>query len=338
MTRRPSLSTLFVVVLVLTLCGAGGVAGAAESAMGDRQPSDVERYVEAKLLLADLVRSSDLLRLYGFYADEAKPAPLRAVAFRALYRDKRPPLGAEDRARVVAAMEHGEAAIRTAAVQVVGLVNDQALVRQVLQLAAEDPSSDVRVSALRAVRPWTRISHLFFLEAAMDSGSDMVRAEAIRSVGELSFLEISPALIGRIESMSLAGNPPNVRRASLDTLHGWRRLSWEELQVTILDTSAPDSLRAHALELSDEMPGVARARAGLLVDLVVNETSLELVSRAFQRAKVVAKGDRAFVQGVVRYLKENPQRNAATEEMATFLRNSGFSVEYRSGGWAIAEK
>ena len=140
----------------------------------------------------------------------------------------------------------------------------------------------------------------------------------------------------RVESMSGGDYQPNVRRAALDALHGWRRLSWEDIQITILDTAAPDSLRAHALELSDEMPGVARARAGVMVDLMANETSLELVSRAFQRAKVVAKGDREFVQGVVRYLKETPQRNAATEEMAAFLRSAGFTVQYRSGGWAIS--
>lgn len=302
------------------------------------KPLDAGAAVAADLEFRVLIAQADATKLQNYYQDLTRPDVLRARALRAIFRPKAGDFTADERVRLIAAMADRGSAVRIAAIQIIGQSKDQSLARQVLQIAAEDADTGVRVEAIRSARPWTRLSHLYFLETALNAESQEVRAEAVLSLGELQVRELSPALVEQVLKAARSDSSSLVRMAALDTLHAWRRLNWEMLRGMILDVTAPESLRVRALELSDDLPEAVQERPQLLVDLVGRESSVALAWGAFQRAKHSARNDRTFTQGLSTFLSNTGQRNAATEEIATFLRTTGLRVDYSVGVWSVVGK
>lgn len=326
---RKALCTASAILFLLGTAG-GAVARAPLTGVGVA--------VDAELEIERILAKGDMAKVRDYFTNGQKPGNHRARALRAYYSAKKTPLGQEDGKILGDQLIDIEAPVRMASAQMVGDLKEQALSRQVLELAANDRDQNVRLVALMAVRPWTRLTHLFFLEGALGAKSEVVQAEAIRSISLLSVREVQPALVDRIQSMLSSSHPPIVRRAALDAMKVWGRADWEMLRQIIADTDSPESLRAYAVEISDSVPEAVLERTPTLIDIVMRETSINLGWWAFRRLKSVARNDRAFIQGLSRLLGSTTQYNTATAEMASFLRSSGIRAEFKQGGWKVGTR
>lgn len=293
------------------------------------------RAVVAQLEVDKLLTGGDPVKLLGYLKNRTNSAKHRAASLNAIFAAKTQPLNDDDRKTLSDALLDVEPAVRTQAVRLVGRFNEVELGRQVLELAANDRDQWVRLTALVAVRPWTRLTHLYFLEGALASKSDLVRAEAVTSIALLSSREVEPRLIARIAKMSDPSNPPAVRRASLHAMKSWGMLDWETLRQVIADQEAGETLRIDAIELSDTVAEAVNLRTPTLIDIVTRESSINLAWYAFRRLKNTARNDRVFVQGLAKLLAGTPLYNTATSDMAIFLKNVGVRSVYRDGGWEV---
>lgn len=327
--KKVFLALLLALVALPLLAGKGGA----------RPPATpVGLAVDAELEIERIIAKKEMAKIFAYFSDRTRPPNHRARAVRAYFTAKASPLQTADRDALASLLKDAEGPVRMAGAQMVGDLKEQALSRQVLELAASDADQNVRLAALIAVRPWTRLTHLYFLEGALDSRFENVQAEAVRSIALLSRSEVQPALVTRIERLLAPPNPPLVRRAALDALKVWGRLEWETLRQIIADGDTADSLRIYAIELSDGLPEAVSLRAPTLIDLVNRETSINIGWWAFRRLRAVARNDRAFVGGLARLLGSTTQYNTATAEMAGFLRTVGMKAEYRQGGWKVGAK
>lgn len=292
-------------------------------------------FVNAELELRAVIASGDGARLLAFYRDRTRPDLHRAKALLAVFQGKKAPLADTDRLVLVEALSDPSEILRLAAVQAAGETGEQALTQQILQAGAASGSPAFQAQVLRAVRPFIRMTHLYFLETALDSPSEEVRAEATATLGELAMREVPPTLVARVSNLLAGTEPSSVRWAALDTLARWKRLDWEELRGVLLDIKAPEMLRIHALELSDQVPEAIVSRTPVLRDIVITETSLPLAWRAFHRSQALGRGDREYIKSIGRLLQSTPQQNSAAEEMAGFLKGQGVTVELKDGSWEV---
>lgn len=322
--------TLCAALLFLLFAAGGAAARAPLTAVGIA--------VDAELEIERILAKGDMAKVRDYFTNKQKPGNHRARALRAYYSGKKTPLSAQDSQVLGDQLIDIEGPVRMAAAQMVGDLKELGLSRQVLELAANDRDQNVRLVAIMAVRPWTRLTHLYFLEGALGAKSEVVQAEAIRSITLLSAREVQPALVDRIQSMVSSSHPPIVRRAALDAMKIWGRADWEMLRNIIADADTPESLRAYAVEVSDSIPEAVLERTPTLIDIVLRETSINLGWWAFRRLKSVARNDRVFIQGLSRLLSSTTQYNTATAEMASFLRSSGIRAEFKQGGWKVGTR
>ena len=294
--------------------------------------------VDAELEIERIITKANPEELKAYFKNRGKPGSHRGRAVRAYFGSRKPPLKNDDRALLQDLLSDADVPVRLAAVQIVGDLKEQALSRRILELASGDQDQSVRVAALISARQWTRLTHLFYLEAALNSKSDAVRAEAVRSIAILSPREVQPAMIARIQGLLAPENATNVRRAALDAMRTWGMVDWEMLRQIIADHGAAESLRIYAIEVSDSIPEAVAERAYTLLEIVNRETSINLGWWAFSRLRIVSRTDKSFHQGLGRLLASTTQLNTATSEMAVFLRSVGLRAEYKGGGWKVGPK
>ena len=342
MRRIPAAALAFLIAAAWCAAPPARAGDAAAGLDAGAPPAGAEKEklsarVDAELELRALLASGDGAKLLAFYRDKSRPDIHRARAFLACFRGKKAPLPDTDRLLLVEALSDPSELLRLAAVQAAGEAGEQALTQQILQAgAAEGGTPAFQAQVLRAVRPFIRMTHLYFLESALDSPSEEVRAEAVATLGELAVREVPPTLTARVEKMLAGTEPSSVRWAALDTLARWRRLDWEDLRGVLLDLKAPEMLRIHALEVSDQVPEALVSRTPVLRDIVLAETSLPLAWRAFHRSQALGRGDREYIKSVGRLLQSTPQHNSAAEEMAGFLKSQGVAVELKDGSWLVS--
>ena len=147
--------------------------------------SGTKASIDAHMEFDSIISTGDEPALMAFYEDKSKPAHYRAAALEVLFEGKRAPISGRDRAFLVNLLSDNDHEIRYMAAKIVGKVKEKYLVRQVLQLVVDDPAYTVRAQALVATRRWTKLTHLFFLEKALEDPSGKVRKEGIVSVGSL---------------------------------------------------------------------------------------------------------------------------------------------------------
>lgn len=304
-------------------------------ANGAKPKTPIGVAVAAELEIERLILGGDQAKLAAYFSDKAKPAAHRARAARAYFKNRKPPLSSADRGLLVDFLSSTESSLRIEGAMLVGELKEQPLAKQVLVLAAEDPEEAVRLAALYAARPWTKMTHLYYLEGALNAPSEKVRAEAIKSIAMLSTNELQLGLISRISTFLQPSNSTEVRHAALDAMRRWGRLEWETLKQMMGDPATAESLRIYAIELSDGVAEAHAERNPVLMDIIKRESSIPLAWYAFRRLKEVARSDRSFVTSVAKLLSGVTQFNSATSEMATFLRSEGIKAEYKEGAWTI---
>ncbi len=299
-----------------------------------RAQADPGSRLEAELRLRSAEAAQDRAALDALYAGPG-PGAVRGQALWALYRASPAPLASAERARLLAALADPDAPVRQAALRSVAASGDRALEREALKRAAEDPDLEVRVEALRAVRPWGRQGHMYFLEQALAAPDARVRAEAIRNLARVSFRELPPEVFARVTQMARAGGEDfAVRAEALEALQGWGRLEWPLLSSALGERVAPESFRMRTLVLSDAAPR-AEGRGPMLLETLATDPSLRVSWECFRRLARGGGGESELAPAVARLLSRVGQKNAATEEMAAFLKARGYRVEHRAGTWNV---
>ncbi|TLN19752.1 hypothetical protein FDZ71_04765, partial [bacterium] len=206
------------------------LAGAANCRAQAADPQRAEKLLMERLKLKSLLEEKHEARLLSFYADKAEPAPLRALALEAVFSPKAFPLSVTDRATLSEALLNPEPQVRLMAAKLIGRIKETNLIRQVLELADLDPDPEVKAEALVSARPWTRLTHLYFLEKAVESESEKVRVEAVNSLASLSAVELNPAMMAKVRSFSRPGQPDSLRKAAIGALYRWKSLEWGDLR------------------------------------------------------------------------------------------------------------
>lgn len=319
------------VFLAAVLLFGGGLSFALE---GDSQQT--EKAVQARLRLDSILKSRSGADLLAYYTDSKEPACFRALALEAILKDRPTPLSTSERILLQNGLAAPESEIRTICARLIGTLKETALIRQVLEMADSDPDPGVKAEALITTRPWTKISHLYFLEKAVENDSLKVRVEGVNSLANLSAGELNPSIVGRVETFMGPGNPPELRKAAMGALYVWKRLEWEDLRDTMLDPGAPEGLRIFAMELSDKLPQALRVRMELLRDVATSETSLRFVWQAFRRIKNTIKNDLDLNRSLAKLLSTTTQSNTAVDDIANYLKAQGFTLLRRDdGGWLV---
>ncbi|MEW6490479.1 MAG: HEAT repeat domain-containing protein [Thermodesulfobacteriota bacterium] len=266
----------------------------------------------------------------------AGPGAVRGQALWALYRGVPAPLSAKDRVLLVAALRDPAPEVRQAALRCVGAAGDRALEREALARAAEDPDTEVRIEALRAVRPWARHGQVYFLEQALAAEQPRVRAEAVRNLAQVAYREVPHELFGRVAQWASGADPDfGVRAEALDALGRWGRLEWGHVEAALGQREAPESFRLRALALGDGLPR-PEGRSATLLDLLATDPSLRITWEAYRRLSRSGAGESDLAPALARLLPRLPENNAATGEMAAYLRARGYRAEYRSGTWHVS--
>ncbi|TAL18322.1 hypothetical protein EPN96_02125 [bacterium] len=329
---RPAGKNSIAVFLAAVLLFGGGLSFALET--GTQQQT--EKSIYARLRLDSILKTRSDSGLLAYYNDKNEPANFRAQALETILKDRPPPLSTSERILLQNGLAAPEPEIRTISARLIGTLKETALIRQVLEMADSDPDPGVKAEALITTRPWTKISHLYFLEKAVESESLKVRVEGVNSLGNLSAGELNPAIVGRVETFMGQGNPPELRKAAMGALYVWKRLEWEDLRDTMLDPGAPEGLRIYAMELSDKLPQALRVRMDLLRDVATSETSLRFVWQAFRRIKNTIKNDLDLNRSLAKLLSTTTQSNTAVDEIANYLKAQGYTLLRRDdGGWLV---
>lgn len=315
---------------VLLLAAAWVLLGAA----APPAPPDAGARAAAELRLRSLTAASDGGGLAALADDGAAPSAVRGRALLAEFERKTDPLGQADRVRLLKMLGDPAPELRMAALRVVGQRRERALENEALRLAAEDTDWRVRVEALRAVRPWGRQGHLYFLQQALGAGSPYVQAEALRSVGRLGYREVPPDILSYTQAATAPNQDTAVRLRALEALKAWGKLEWAELRDVLFEAQDSETLRLFAVQASD-VGAPPDERGRLLLDILAGDPSERLAWEAFQRLRRGGGEDATLSQRVARYLTFSGSRNTATDDMAAYLRARGYRAEYRAGAWKV---
>jgi hypothetical protein len=307
---------------------------ASPAAQAPPQARDVGARVAAELRLNTLVAAGDSAGLRALTADVAVPPLVRGKALFALFCREPTVLSQEDRVLLLTAMGDPAPALRGAALRCAGHLRERTLESEALRLAAEDPDPGVQVEALRAVRGWTRQGHLYFLQQALGASSPTVQAEALKSLARLAFREVPPDIVAYVQASTGPNQPVEVRLRALQALAAWGKLEWAELRDVLYEAADSETLRLFAIEASDAVaPPEERNR--ILFDILSSDSSQRLAWEAFQRLRKAGRDEATLPKGVARFLAFSGSRNAATDDMAAYLRTRGYRAEYRSGAWKV---
>ncbi|MBI5017636.1 MAG: HEAT repeat domain-containing protein [Deltaproteobacteria bacterium] len=288
----------------------------------------------AELRLHGLTAAGNEAGLGALAADAAAPPVVRGRALFALFSRRPLPLSQADRLRLLRTLGDASPELRGAALRCVGQARERTLESEALRLAAEDPDPQVRVEALRAVRGWTRQGHLYFLQQALGASSTAVQAEALKSLARLEFRDVPPDIVAYVQGCTGPNQPVEVRLRALEALKAWRKLDWAEVRDVLFEAEDSESLRLFAVAASDGV-GPVDERNRILVDILSSDPSQRLAWEAFQRLRRAGGDESNLLKGVARFLAFSGRRNAATEEMAAYLRSRGLRADYRSGAWKI---
>lgn len=295
---------------------------------------DLGARVEAELRLRTLEVAADPAGLAALAADASVPSSVRAKALFTLFSRKPPPLSQADRVQLLRVLSDPSPDLRGAALRAVGTLRERTLESDALRLAAEDPDPGVRVEALRAVRAWTRQGHLYFLQQALGASSPAVQAEALKSLARMAFREVPPDIVGYAQASTGPNQPVEVRLRALEALRAWGRLEWAELRDVLFEAEDSETLRLFAVEASDAVAS-GEERNRILIDILSGDPSERLAWEAFQRLRRAGGDEANLPKGVARFLAFSGSRNAATDEMAAYLRLRGYRAEYRAGAWKV---
>lgn len=309
--------------------------------------SDLKVRLESEIMLNAAIKAGDRSAVEAIYYSSDAPPEIRGKALRALVlgldakpgaktskSSKRIFIGDDQRLMLLKAFESEAAEIRVAAVQIAGAVGEKSLERKMLNMAADDENSTVRVEALRALKPWTRAGHLFFLDKASSSPQPRVQAEALSNLALLSFNETPPEIVTQVRSLAASSSSPMARVRAMQTLSAWNQLKWETLRGFLVNSGASEELWLDALKLSVNFP--TQQRNDLLKDVVEKGATLRSVWTAYQILKDSASTDVEFLETLINYLTVSGQKNTVTQTIAEFLRKTGYRVDYRAGGWSIS--
>jgi hypothetical protein len=321
-----SVSAVLVTVLGTVALARGGV---------EHSISDL---VQEQMAFDGLVLAGEEASLKAYLQDLTKPGRLRARALYECFNGVEPPLVERHRVLLGQMLDDPADEVVLAAMRLASESREESLLKQLLGFIEKDVDWRLKVQAIRSVRPWTRLTHMFFLGQALDSDSQDVLAEAVRSIGELRIHELAPSVVERITMFLEPENLPHLRSAALNALKGWGRVDWEMLRALILDDTAPESLRAYAIEMTDDLSEAVRMRPPVLMEIVERESSLPLMWRAFSRLRTIASSEADFIGGVAAFLGASPQLNVATKSMAVFLRSHSMAVSYNSGSWKVIKR
>ncbi len=291
--------------------------------------------VAAELELQGAAQRGDAATLHRLAWDPALPGVARGRALWLLYGPGEGAVEREARLELLRALGDPVAELRLAALRAVGARRVRVLEREVLKIAAEDPEPLVRVEALRALRPWSRQGHLYFLERALESSPDEVRAEVLRNLAEVSLVEVPPEMLARVRAEAADPGARAARMQAMQTLAAWGRLDWPVLRDAVADRRAPEAVRLAALGLSDTL-AQSEDRAELLLDILAGDRSMHVAWASYLRLKEASQVSGDLTRAVAAFLADSGERNAATEEMAAFLRSRGGRAEFRAGEWQIA--
>ncbi len=297
----------------------------------------VDATVAGELRLQDAAAAGDAAALASLVDDAGVPGPVRGRALWRLFRMKSPPLSPADRLRLKAALGDPEPVVRAAAARAVGLLGERPLERAVLARVEGDESALVRAEALRAVRRWTRLGHLYYLEQGLRDPAARVRAEALAGLARLEARDLRPDLLDDVGLRARTAADPAERGAALDALARWGRLDWEAARGTVVDPAMPDPLRVAALELADRLPP-ADDRDEVLLGLLSGARSLALAWAAFSRLEAGGVAETDLAPAVARFLAGNGQDNAATRRMAAYLERQGYRVAFEAGVWRASAR
>ena len=299
--------------------------------------ADVAARIAGDLRLAALGEAGDVGALSAAASDPALPGAVRARALYALLSPRKGSVTPEVRGRVLSALSDPSPEVRAAGLRLVGERQDRALENEALRHATEDPDPRARVEALRAIRPWTSPRHLFFLEQALAAPWPTVQAEALRNLAELPPREAPPKITSAVDALANRGNPTEVRLAALETLRDWGRLTWPKLGDVLSNDTDSEALRLFAVRASDGFRQ-AENRDRSLLDILASAPSPLLSWEAFRRLRASAGEGPELPDRTARFLKNSGQQNAASEEMAAYLRDRGYRAEYLSGAWKITKR
>lgn len=290
--------------------------------------------LEADLRVRALEASGDGADLRAFYAQSGAPAVERARALYAALAGQAAPLDPDARLLVLTALADPAPEVRVAALRAVGRARERTLEGEALKRLAEDGEPRVRVEALRAVRPWSRQGHLYFLQQALSSPDPWVQAETLINLGAMAFREIPPEMVAWVERASGAPQAPEVRLRAFQTLRGWGRLEWPPLRDVLLGGESSEALRLLALEAGDVL-APSEEKGPVWLAVLDGDPSPRLAWEAFQRLKRGHADETNFLVRVGRYLGFSGKKNFATDDMASLLRSRGYRAEYRSGAWKV---
>ncbi len=298
----------------------------------------VDERLQLEALIAEAGAGKNDNDLRAYLRDTAKPGVLRARALDEIFRGLEPPLVKEHVALLGDILGDASPQVYRTAIRLVGEKSEESLVKEVLAFLERDVDWRIKVDALKATRRWTRLSHMIFLQKALTSESQNVLAEAVRSISRLRVHELSPQVGGEIAVFLEPKYLPHLRSAALSALKRWDRVDWNMLQALILDETASESLRAYAIDMTDDIAEAVRMRPPVLLEIMTTESSLLLLWRSFTRLRSIAQNEPDFIGGVADFLAATRQYNVATQSMAAFLRNNSMVVKYVSGAWVVKRR
>lgn len=313
-------------VPLLAIAAALGLAAPATSAVGSGRAAGAARVEAAR---------DDPATLEALLSDQGAGEGARARALLALGRAWPTPLPGSARLRLRNLLADPASPVRRAAVRLVRERKERPLEREVLKLVAEDPDPGVRAEALDAVEPWTRPTHLYFLEAALGSDDPGVRARAVRNLGRLAARDLRPELRGRIRQW-VAGGDPRVRAAALRTLAAWGELTDAALMGVLSDPDAPEFLVLSAVEVAQGRRSADLAEA--LTGALEGATSLRVAWASFEWLRENAPTEQRVYPALARILDGETRTNRALETFARHLESAGYRVEHGKVGWRVLKR
>jgi len=302
--------------------------------------------LKAEILLNKAKKASNLSTFETLYLSDNTSPEIRGKALTAMIAGVPPEDDAKEkeqtsplvitedkRLKLLKAFQDADAPVRAAAVRLVGEAGDKVLEKNVLKLAAEDPDPTVNVEALKAVRPWTRPSHLFFLDKASSSSYPQVQAEALISLTQLYYEETPPEIVEHVKLLADSSPSNLVKLRAMQTLAAWKRLPWEDLRAFIVISKTNEELWIDALKLCAGYPPIQRNE--LLLDVIEKNKTSRGVWTAYEIMKNASTAGNEFPEALADYLTASGKDNAMNRDIADFLSQKGYRAEYGASGWVI---
>ena len=98
-----------------------------------------------------------------------------------------------------------------------------------------------------------------------------------------------------------------------------------------------EALRLFAIQASDEVKETENRNPGLL-DLLTRDPSHRVAWEAFRRLRTSGSEPAELPDRTARFLLYSNQWNAATFQMAAYLKTRGYRTDYRSGAWKVTRQ